>query len=603
MIVASKGMNVIRPSSCNTSQTVVYKMTTSMILKSISSSSTQCYYLSTTIPTTNSSSLKIQQSSSYSKPILSKNYNNSHHCHQLLLFPFTIGSKRYKASSTAIFSGFIPNAVKEAVKTSLLDEVSKPDSKLWSHGNNNNNNINNNHNHKSSMFMNGQMKKSQSICSTNTTTNNNMNHNQYSPQEVINNPISSTRLAMLNDPLDEWHLSSKPGSILDTTNANNINPLYSPSEIHPQLTELNDPFILSKDDIQSLSINIRRDLIGKDHPVLTQVAAYFFEDGKDGGKKIRPMMVLLLSRAMATSTAAAAATHSSSSSSPSSSTPLHLVNGNNDNNNSNHDDYLFSSQKRLAEISEMIHTASLFHDDVIDKAETRRGSPAVHQVFGNKMAILAGDYLLARASVFLARLRDVEVVETMSTIIEHLVRGEVMQMKGSNSDNDNVEERLVHYLRKNFYKTASLMANSCKSAAILGNYDDTIIEGAYKYGKHLGIAFQLVDDVLDFDGKASSMGKAALADLNAGLATAPVLFAAEQFPNEIQPMMDRKFRNEGDVDRTVHYVRQTDGIQRTKDLAQVHVELAIESILKSLQPSVYRDALVHLAHKVVDRTR
>lgn len=250
----------------------------------------------------------------------------------------------------------------------------------------------------------------------------------------------------------------------------------------------------------------------------------------------------------------------------------------------------------------MIHTASLFHDDVIDKAETRRGSLAVHQVFGNKMAILAGDYLLARASVFLARLRDVEVVETMSTIIEHLVRGEVMQMKGSDSD-DGIERQLVHYLRKNFYKTASLMANSCKSAAILGQYDDEKIEGAYKYGKHLGIAFQLVDDVLDFDGSASDMGKAALADLNAGLATAPVLFAAEKFPNEIQPMMDRKFKDDGDIDRTVQLIRQTDGIQRTKDLAQVHVELAIESILKSLEPSVYRDALVHLAFKVIDRTR
>ena len=219
------------------------------------------------------------------------------------------------------------------------------------------------------------------------------------------------------------------------------------------------------------------------------------------------------------------------------------------------------------------------------------------------MAILAGDYLLARASVFLARLRNVEVVETMSTIIEHLVRGEVMQMNGRNSDDDSMEERLVHYLRKNFYKTASLMANSCKSAAILGNYNDDVIEGAYKYGKHLGIAFQLVDDVLDFDGSASDMGKAALADLNAGLATAPVLFTAELFPDEIQTLMDRKFKHDGDVERTLQLVRQSDGIQRTKDLAQVHVELAIESILKSLGPSAYRDALVLLAHKVVDRTR
>ena len=110
-------------------------------------------------------------------------------------------------------------------------------------------------------------------------------------------------------------------------------------------------------------------------------------------------------------------------------------------------------------------------------------------------------------------------------------------------------------------------------------------------------------DVLDYDGSASNMGKAALVDLNSGLATAPVLFAVEKFPNEIQPMIDRTFKNDDDVDEAVHFVRQTDGIQRTKDLAKVHVEFAIDSILKSLQPSVYRDALVHLAYKVTDRTR
>lgn len=257
----------------------------------------------------------------------------------------------------------------------------------------------------------------------------------------------------------------------------------------------------------------------------------------------------------------------------------------------------------------MIHTASLFHDDVIDKAATRRGSPSVHTVFGNKMAILAGDYLLARASIFLARLRDVEVVETMSTIIEHLVRGEVMQMKGTVSTTasttstaaDLGRERLVQYLRKNFYKTASLMANSCKSAAILGSYDDSVVAAAYRYGKHLGVAFQLVDDILDFDGSASVMGKPSLSDLNAGIATAPVLFAAEMFPSEMELLMERKFREEGDVESAVELVRRSDGIVRTKDLARVHVELAIDAILE-LDQSVYRDSLIHLGHKVLGRT-
>merc|ERR1719491_1894956 len=298
------------------------------------------------------------------------------------------------------------------------------------------------------------------------------------------------------------------------------------------------------------------------------------------------MMVLLLSQALRTSASAS---------------------GTNEHANLNSSG-LEEQQYRLAEISEMIHTASLFHDDVIDGAETRRGAPAVHKVFGNKMAILAGDYLLARASIFLARLRDAEVVETMSTIIEHLVRGEVMQMKGSITSGDDKKdydlwrERLGQYLQKNFYKTGSLMANSCKSAAILGGYNDGVVGAAYRYGKHLGVAFQLVDDILDFDGSVSVMGKPALADLHAGIATAPVLFAAEMFPIEMEPLLERKFQEDGDIDKAVELVRKSDGIARTKDLAHVHVELAINAILE-LDQNVYRDSLIHLGHKVLGRTR
>jgi geranylgeranyl pyrophosphate synthase len=248
----------------------------------------------------------------------------------------------------------------------------------------------------------------------------------------------------------------------------------------------------------------------------------------------------------------------------------------------------------------MIHTASLFHDDVIDGSDTRRNVPAVHKVFGNKMAILAGDYLLARASISLARLGNVVVVECMSTIIEHLVRGEVMQLSGG-ADGAN---QLIYYLQKNFYKTASLMANSCKSAALLGGYDDDLVQACYRYGKHVGMAFQLVDDVLDFEGSQATMGKPALSDLNAGLATAPVLFACMDKDNSVllQELVERKFKNDGDVEQAVELVARSNGMARTKELAQVHAELAMDAVL-TLGDSVHRDALVHLAYKVVDRTR
>ncbi len=254
-------------------------------------------------------------------------------------------------------------------------------------------------------------------------------------------------------------------------------------------------------------------------------------------------------------------------------------------------------QKRLAEIVELIHTASLFHDDVIDKAGTRRGVPSVNQIFGNKLAILGGDFLLSRASVNLARLRNFEVTEIIATVIEHLVKGEILQMKPSGTPTGN--SALVKYMKKNFYKTASLMGHGCLAAAVLGNHSEEQKRAAYLYGTYLGQAFQLVDDMLDFEDSSILTGKAPLADLQSGLATAPTLFAAEEHP-KLTDLISRKFELPGDVDEAVAFVKQSKGLERSRDLAQVHAEKAIDAI-QVLDPSPARDALVALACKVVIR--
>jgi hexaprenyl-diphosphate synthase len=460
----------------------------------------------------------------------------------------------------------------------------------------------------------------------------------------------------VNDPIttswDEGDLYIKT----TTTSLHRHDPqsiLQIPSNLHSMT--LADPFVLAQSELATLSQTIRDDLLGTDHPVLNQAASYFFNQDHAGGKQIRPMMVLLLSRALAdammceTTTTTAAATNSYSSSSLSSSPSPSLFTTPLDWQRSD----LPQAQRRLAEISEIIHTASLFHDDVIDGADTRRGFPALHKVFGNKMAILAGDYLLARASISLARLRHVEVIESMSTIIEHLVRGEVMQLKGVSTtpstttlSNDTsttspapslAESRLQYYLRKNFYKTGSLMANSCKSTALLGNYPLDLVQASYRYGKHIGMAFQLVDDILDFEGSTALMGKPALSDLKAGIATAPVLFALEEEDEEeaashgggkhffsssttttsLHTLVQRKFRQEGDVERAVDIVMAGQGIERTKHLAQAHAQLAIQAAMDISSPqhndgantttvnsnSIHRDALIYLAYKVINRTK
>lgn len=179
-------------------------------------------------------------------------------------------------------------------------------------------------------------------------------------------------------------------------------------------------------------------------------------------------------------------------------------------------------QQRIAEITEMIHVASLLHDDVIDNAETRRGLKALNSAMGNKIAILAGDFLLARASVSLASLRNTEVIELLSQVIEHLVSGEILQVCGclasfstcsycfspvsyaffatiitcpaALSQMTSQPEELLsvdHYVKKTFYKTASLMANSCKAVAILGGQPREDCQLAWEYGRHLGLAFQV----------------------------------------------------------------------------------------------------------------
>ena len=384
----------------------------------------------------------------------------------------------------------------------------------------------------------------------------------------------------------KWHWESCLGET----------PRHSLAELNALVLRARDPFQLVEADVRGLSGGIK-DLLGSDHPLLEQCAKYFFEI--DGGKKIRPVMVLAVSYALSM--------HGNGH--------HHSSHGSNNKASSSSGTASASAlQRRLAEITEMIHTASLFHDDVIDKAATRRGVPSVNQVFGNKLAILGGDFLLSRASVALARLKSLEVVELLSTVIEHLVKGEVMQMKPyefdftseattsvpSSSSSSLAKPALEYYLRKNFYKTASLMGNSSLAAAVLGGHSTLDQRACYLYGTYVGQAFQLIDDALDFEGSLQAIGKAPLADIRSGLATAPILFAAEEFPKLIT-LIGRKFEAPGDVDEAVLLVGRSQGIARTKALAQVHSERAMDAIM-TLKQSEARDALIALACKVVTRS-
>ncbi|BGP38383.1 coq1 putative hexaprenyl diphosphate synthase [Rhodotorula kratochvilovae] len=437
---------------------------------------------------------------------------------------------------------------------------------------------------------------------------------------------------------------------------------------------LEDPLLLLKEELGSLRHNITS-LLGSKHPALDTIAKYYFQAE---GKHVRPMVVLLMSQAtnglsprwsdvqgremqreqdrrdgkgqgvdepleqedvlnddnpsmvqrakdlLTNPLSILSSSSSSSSASPSSSdSALNLL----------------PTQRRLAEITELIHVASLLHDDVIDLAATRRSAPSAPSLFGNKLSILAGDFLLARASLALSRLGSNEVVELVASVLANLVEGEVMQMKGnmpnrstpsspsssssslaptdpsaiaaaSLSGRGPTPAIFEHYMRKTYLKTASLIAKSARAATILGGCGalqgwkdgDRVKDAAYEYGRNLGIAFQLIDDMLDFTASAAELGKpGGGADLKLGLATAPALYAWDEFP-ELGELIERKFEREGDVERAKDLILRSSGASRTFDLASAHSAAAIEA-LHRLPESDARDALEKIARDVLTRKK
>ncbi|CAD5210116.1 unnamed protein product [Bursaphelenchus xylophilus] len=303
---------------------------------------------------------------------------------------------------------------------------------------------------------------------------------------------------------------------------------------------------------------------------LQDMAKYYFEKS---GKLIRPKVALLMSNVC-----------------------NHQV------KNSGHDadlDKIQRNQYRIAMVAEMIHTASLIHDDVIDEAGTRRGKPTANVKWGNKRAVLGGDRILARATKLLCMTKDPHVISTMASIVDNLVDGEFMQLE-VNPTADAIT-RFQHYMQKTYYKTASLFANSCLSVAILSECPVEYQQKAYEFGRHFGLSFQLVDDMLDYVASSSELGKPSVADLKQGLATAPVLFAAQEFP-ALNLMINRRFSENGDVEEAHRIVLESSALEQTRDLIRHHTETAV-SMAKELGQCGSGDSLVKLANSQVHRER
>jgi len=252
-----------------------------------------------------------------------------------------------------------------------------------------------------------------------------------------------------------------------------------------------------------------------------------------------------------------------------------------------------------AAIIEFIHTATLLHDDVVDGSDMRRGRNTANHVFGNEASVLVGDYLYSRAFQMMVELGDLRIQEVMANATNTIAEGEVLQLMNAH-DPDTTEQR---YLEVIYRKTAKLFEAGAQLAAILSGSSRETEQSMIEYGRHLGTAFQLVDDVLDYTASAEELGKNLGDDLAEGKPTLPVIYALANAPAASAAQLRAAIENGGidDLAQITSLIETSGGLEYTARKARQEKELAIEA-LGRLPASGYRNALVALAEFAVART-
>lgn len=301
-----------------------------------------------------------------------------------------------------------------------------------------------------------------------------------------------------------------------------------------------------------------RERMASDVPMIPQSASHLINSG---GKRLRPMLTIAASRMC---------------------------------------DYTGNDHIKLAATVEFLHTATLLHDDVVDESDMRRGSKTARMLWGNQASVLVGDFLLGRAFKLMVETKSLRALEIIADAASIIAEGEVMQLAAA-KDTSTTEDA---YLRVISAKTAALFAAASEIGAVISKREGNEAAALHSYGRNLGIAFQLVDDALDYGGRAAALGKNTGDDFREGKITLPVVLAFRRGTAEERSFWERTLqqgdRQEGDLERAVELMHRHSALEDTILRARHYGAMAIDA-LAIFPESRYRDALTAVVEFCINR--
>ena len=257
------------------------------------------------------------------------------------------------------------------------------------------------------------------------------------------------------------------------------------------------------------------------------------------------------------------------------------------------------ARHELAAVIEFIHTATLLHDDVVDESALRRGRATANSLFGNAASVLVGDFVYSRSFQIMVSMDNIRILKVLSDATNIIAEGEVLQLM--NCNNPDIDEQ--RYLQVIRYKTAKLFEAATRLGAILGGASQADEDAVATYGTHLGTAFQLIDDVLDYSGDKATTGKNVGDDLTEGKATLPLIYAMEHGMPEQAALIRGAIEHGGlaDLSAVLAAIEQTGAIEYARRQARIESRTACEALAR-LPDTPYRDHMLQLADFAVTRT-